>query len=388
MAERMTYLLVDGENIDATLGTSILGRRPRPEERPRWDRLLQFAERALGPGRLGPVLPRRHHRAADDLRAGAAGDRLHSRSRCRRRRARRSSTSPSSAPLEALVDREADVLLVSHDGDFVEQVSAPVRRQPRSASSASPSSATARSATCRACGSSTSSTTSAPSTRRCRACASSRSTSSTRSTSSEVPVPVVLVPPARWERWVDNFATRHGVPTSTRRRRRAARAAADGSHFAARLPFAASYDGPPEAAASRRRPGRRASGACCWCARAGSPSPGCGGADGRAQDRPAARAGAHQGRGPEPAALRPAPRQPGAAGLRGGRRPRGADPAAGAPRGRPAATTRPSTRCSPTRGCAGLTVVDPWLAVPDPRRAVLDQAIPDAQSIVVDVTNA
>ena len=38
-----TYLLVDGENIDATLGGSILGRRPRPEERPRWDRLLQFA---------------------------------------------------------------------------------------------------------------------------------------------------------------------------------------------------------------------------------------------------------------------------------------------------------------------------------------------------------
>ena len=41
--ERTTYLLVDGENIDATLGSSILGRRPRPEERPRWDRLLQFA---------------------------------------------------------------------------------------------------------------------------------------------------------------------------------------------------------------------------------------------------------------------------------------------------------------------------------------------------------
>src|SRR3954449_12906386 len=40
---RRTYLLVDGENIDATLGQSILGRRPRPEERPRWDRLLEFA---------------------------------------------------------------------------------------------------------------------------------------------------------------------------------------------------------------------------------------------------------------------------------------------------------------------------------------------------------
>ena len=47
MAERMTCLLVDGENIDATLGTSILGRRPRPEERPRWDRLLEWAERAF-----------------------------------------------------------------------------------------------------------------------------------------------------------------------------------------------------------------------------------------------------------------------------------------------------------------------------------------------------
>ena len=39
----VTYLLVDGENIDATLGTSILGRRPHPDERPRWDRLLAFA---------------------------------------------------------------------------------------------------------------------------------------------------------------------------------------------------------------------------------------------------------------------------------------------------------------------------------------------------------
>jgi uncharacterized protein len=30
-----TFLLVDGENIDATLGSSLLGRRPAPEERPR-----------------------------------------------------------------------------------------------------------------------------------------------------------------------------------------------------------------------------------------------------------------------------------------------------------------------------------------------------------------
>lgn len=38
-----TYLLVDGENIDATLGSSILERRPAPAERPRWDRVLSAA---------------------------------------------------------------------------------------------------------------------------------------------------------------------------------------------------------------------------------------------------------------------------------------------------------------------------------------------------------
>ena len=41
--QRRTFVVVDGENIDATLGTSILQRRPNPEERPRWDRLTEFA---------------------------------------------------------------------------------------------------------------------------------------------------------------------------------------------------------------------------------------------------------------------------------------------------------------------------------------------------------
>ena len=43
MAGSETFLLVDGENIDATLGGSLLGRRPAPEERPRWDRVLDYA---------------------------------------------------------------------------------------------------------------------------------------------------------------------------------------------------------------------------------------------------------------------------------------------------------------------------------------------------------
>ena len=43
-----TYLLVDGENIDTTLGSRVLGRRPEPNERPRWDRVLEFATSSFG----------------------------------------------------------------------------------------------------------------------------------------------------------------------------------------------------------------------------------------------------------------------------------------------------------------------------------------------------
>ena len=40
----VTYLVVDGENIDATLGNHLLGgRRPASEERPRWERVRTFA---------------------------------------------------------------------------------------------------------------------------------------------------------------------------------------------------------------------------------------------------------------------------------------------------------------------------------------------------------
>jgi hypothetical protein len=36
----------------------------------------------------------------------------------------------------------------------------------------------------------------------------------------------------------------------------------------------------------------------------------------------------------------------------------------------------------------GLVPVGPWLAVPDPRRAVLDQAVADATSVRIAVVNA
>lgn len=48
MASGETFLLIDGENIDATLGGSLLGRRPAPEERPRWERVRDHARRVWG----------------------------------------------------------------------------------------------------------------------------------------------------------------------------------------------------------------------------------------------------------------------------------------------------------------------------------------------------
>lgn len=118
---RTTYVLVDGENIDATLGTSILGRRPKPEERPRWERLLQFVERQWGQPANGlfflaanSELPMSFVQAL--IAIGYRPIPL------------------SGGPNQKVVDiaiqrtlaeianREADVVLVSNDGDFVEQI--------------------------------------------------------------------------------------------------------------------------------------------------------------------------------------------------------------------------------------------------------------------------
>ncbi|MDO4665925.1 MAG: NYN domain-containing protein [Actinomycetaceae bacterium] len=43
MLDKTTYVVIDGENIDATLGMSVLGHRPESEERPRWDRILEYS---------------------------------------------------------------------------------------------------------------------------------------------------------------------------------------------------------------------------------------------------------------------------------------------------------------------------------------------------------
>jgi len=123
MGQRVTYLLVDGENIDATLGGSVLGRRPDPNERPRWERVREFAESVW----RQPVkalfflnatsghLPMTFVQAllALDYRpiplSGSGNEKVVDIGIQR--------------TLEAIADRDGDVLVATHDGDFLPQVS-------------------------------------------------------------------------------------------------------------------------------------------------------------------------------------------------------------------------------------------------------------------------
>lgn len=118
-----SYLLVDGENIDATLGTSILGRRPHPDERPRWDRLLSFTQetwdqpvRGLFFLNASSGLPMSFVQALKAIGyvpvplSGSAEDKIVDIAIQR--------------TLRELAKRDDDVMLVSHDGDFLEDLTA------------------------------------------------------------------------------------------------------------------------------------------------------------------------------------------------------------------------------------------------------------------------
>lgn len=119
---RPTYVLIDGENIDATLGLSVLGHRPSPDERPRWDRITEFAAR----------LWRQEVRALFFLNASAGQMPL---SFIQALLALDYHPIPLAGPkessvvdmgiqrtLEQLADVPGDILLATHDGDFVEQL--------------------------------------------------------------------------------------------------------------------------------------------------------------------------------------------------------------------------------------------------------------------------
>lgn len=119
--ERSSWVLVDGENIDATLGGSILGRRPQPEERPRWDRVLTFVSGRWGrPAKGLFFLNASSHLPMPFVQALLALG---------------YQPVPLSGPadekvvdiaiqrtLRALADRDDDVALVSHDRDFADDL--------------------------------------------------------------------------------------------------------------------------------------------------------------------------------------------------------------------------------------------------------------------------
>lgn len=119
MADRTTYLLVDGENIDATLGVSVLGRRPEPQERPRWNTLLQFTEKVWDQ----PVKGLFFLAVAGDLPASFVQALLAMGYRPVPLRGEGKVVDIAiQRTAEALSERDADVMLVSHDNDFTPQM--------------------------------------------------------------------------------------------------------------------------------------------------------------------------------------------------------------------------------------------------------------------------
>ncbi|MCB0894250.1 MAG: hypothetical protein KDB43_02560 [Nocardioidaceae bacterium] len=200
---------------------------------------------------------------------------------------------------------------------------------------------------------------------------------------------LVLVPAERVERWVENFAGRHGPATLTVADGALTGRAEDGSRFTARLPFDGSYAGPADAAAFAgslvapddwgvllvRKGGfaiARLHGPELVESKVGQRHvQGRTKAGGQSQQR-FARRRANQARQAYEAAADHAARI--LAGLAG-----------------PLVTGGDHAAVAETLADARLTraiVTSAWLAVPDPRRGVLDQAVADAQAARVEVENA
>ncbi len=200
---------------------------------------------------------------------------------------------------------------------------------------------------------------------------------------------VVSVPPARWVRWCENFERGHGATTYDVLDGALVGRGEDGSHFTARLPFGDRHPGPAtplglaEAASVPadwgvllvRKGGfamARLAGMTTGESKTGQRHvQGRTKAGGQSQQRFARRRD-NQARQAYEAAAEHAVRI-----LGGCRGPiiTGGDRAA-----------VEEVLADPR--LAGLTVVGPWMAVPDPRRGVLEQAVTDAGALQVDVVNA
>jgi hypothetical protein len=201
-------------------------------------------------------------------------------------------------------------------------------------------------------------------------------------------VPHVLVPVARWERWVANFTTGHGGATLTVSDGALRGRAVDGSYFAARLPFGQSYAGAPDAEAFAALAVAPVEWGVLLVRKGGFAVARMRGTDlvehkvgqrhvqgrtkagGQSQQRFARRRDNQARQAYEAAADHASRILAGVATASTGGDHAAVDAVLADPR------------------LAGLTVVEPWLPVPDPRRAVLDAAIRDTQAIRVDVVNA
>lgn len=200
---------------------------------------------------------------------------------------------------------------------------------------------------------------------------------------------LVLVPPARWVRWCENFERGHGATTYDVADGALTGTADDGSHFAARLPFGATFDGaalPGDLAQSVSTPAdwgvllvrkggfamARFAGVTMGESKTGQRHvQGRTKAGGQSQQRFARRRDNQARQAYEAAAEHAVRILGGCRGpiITGGDRP-AVDEVLADPRLRE------------------LAVTGPWLPVPDPRRRVLEQAVTDAGALQVSVVNA
>ena len=121
---RRTFVLVDGENIDATLGSSVLNRRPAPEERPRWERVTAYAESVWGQPVTGLFFLNASNGQLPTTFVQALLAMNYRPVPLSGRADQKVVDIGLQRTLDALVDHDADVLLCSHDGDFVPQMQA------------------------------------------------------------------------------------------------------------------------------------------------------------------------------------------------------------------------------------------------------------------------
>lgn len=199
----------------------------------------------------------------------------------------------------------------------------------------------------------------------------------------------VRVPAERIERWIANFTARHGTTALSIADGTLRGAAQDGSTFVARLPFESAYDGPAEPAAFTAAVAVPADWGVLLVRKGGFAIARLAGprvadskvgqrhvqgrtkAGGQSQQRFARRRD-NQARQAYEAAADHAARI--LAGLRGplvtGGDHAAVDEVLADPRLR------------------GPVVTGPWLAVPDPRRSVLDEAVREACAVGVEVVNA